>query len=145
MSRLVEKVNLPVYGEMYIACVEDVSIEAMQALQEPLKKLYEYEQKEEQGKLLHFHCKIGDEIYKIPSPTNYKLNALNGYSENNRVYEQNVEKIEIFGDGSYVLLTCDGMDGVLSNYFNETWFLTREQAEQKLKELEDLINGNKKI
>lgn len=40
MSRLVEKVNLPVYGEMYVACAEDASMESMQALQEPLKKLY---------------------------------------------------------------------------------------------------------
>lgn len=136
MGRLAEKVELPVYGEMYVACIDDVSIESMQALQEPLKKLYEYEQEEEQGKLVHLACNIGDTVYKIPSQTNYRLNILDGYSENNRVYEQKVNKIELFGNGSYVLVTCDGMDGVVSDLFNETWFLTREEAERKLKEME---------
>lgn len=58
MGRLVEKVNLPIYGEMYVACVEDVSMEAMQALQEPLKKLYEYEQEEENGTLAYLPCEV---------------------------------------------------------------------------------------
>ena len=29
MGRLVEKEDLPVYGEMYIACADDVNIETM--------------------------------------------------------------------------------------------------------------------
>ena len=63
--RLVEKVTLPVIGEMYVACVEDASMESMQALQDPLKKLYEYEQEEENGMLVHFPCKLGDIPYAL--------------------------------------------------------------------------------
>lgn len=137
MSRLVEKVELPVYGEMYIACEDDVSIETIQELQEPLKKLYEYEQEEEQGKIVHLVCNIGDKIYKIPSRANYKLNILHGYKENNRVYTQKVNKIIIFKNNSYILETCDGIM-VGSDNFNKTWFLTREDAERKLKEMEEV-------
>lgn len=102
------------------------------------RKLYDYESAEEQGLLLRLPCKIGDEIYKIPSRTNYKLNILNGHSENNRVYEQKVKKITFFKDGSYIAETCDGMDMVSGAFFNNTWFLTKEKADKKLKELEDL-------
>ena len=47
MSKLITKVELPIYGELYIANIENVSIEAIRELQKPLKKLYEYEQKYE--------------------------------------------------------------------------------------------------
>ena len=48
MSKLITKVEIPIYGEYYIVNNENVSMEAMQALQEVLKKLYEYEQKYEE-------------------------------------------------------------------------------------------------
>ena len=48
MAKLITKVELPIYGEFYIVNIEGVSAEAIQALQKPLKKLYEYEQKYEE-------------------------------------------------------------------------------------------------
>ena len=48
MSKLVTKVEIPIYGELYVANVENASLEAIQQLQEVLKKLYEYEQKYEE-------------------------------------------------------------------------------------------------
>lgn len=48
MSKLITKVEIPIYGELYVANVENVSMEATQQLQEVLKKLYEYEQKYEE-------------------------------------------------------------------------------------------------
>lgn len=102
------------------------------------RKLYDYEEAEEKGLLIRLPCKVGDEIYKIPYLSIYKLNIVNGHGENNRVYKQKVNEIKLFKNGSYVLLTCDGMDCVSSDYFNIAWFLTKEQADKKLKELEDL-------
>lgn len=58
MRRLVEKVNLPFYGVMYVTCSEDVSIETMQALQEPLKKLYEYEEEEQKFEGMDCGCSL---------------------------------------------------------------------------------------
>ena len=37
MERLVKKVDLPIFGEMYIANADEVSLEATQALQEIFK------------------------------------------------------------------------------------------------------------
>ena len=65
----------------------------------------------------------------------YKLNIINGYSENNRIYEQIVNRIEISGTG-YLLVTCDGMASVADAFYKKSWFLTKEEAEAALKELE---------
>lgn len=103
---------------------------------EVLKKLAEYEDLEEQGKLLKLPCAVGDTIYVIPSKTNYKLNIVNDHEENNRVYEQVVNHIEIFETG-YLLSTCDGMESVIERYYKETWFLTKEEAESALKAMSE--------
>lgn len=57
-------------------------------IQQVFKKLADYEDLEDQGLLVRLPVKIGDDIYKIPSKTNYDLNVLNGYKANNRVYHQ---------------------------------------------------------
>lgn len=99
-----------------------------------VEKLKKYEDMEKQGKLLRLPCVVGDIIYVIPSKTNYKLNILNGHKENNRVYQQEVNRIEIFRDG-YLLSTCDGMQSVIDKFYKETWFLTKEEAEAELKKM----------
>lgn len=82
---------------------------------EPIEKLARYEDLEEQGKLPKLPCAVGDTVYVIPSETNYKLNIINGHSENNRVYEQVVNRIEISKSG-FLLLTCDGMASVIDKF-----------------------------
>jgi hypothetical protein len=101
-----------------------------------LQRLGEYEDAEEQGLLLRLLCKIGDTIYKIPSDVNFKLNALSGMHNLNRVYEQNVHSIEVCDEeGRILYVTCEGMDSVLSTFYKETWFLTREEAESALERM----------
>ena len=128
MSRLVEKINLPIYGEMYVACVEDVSMEAMQALQEPLKKLYEYEQEEEKGFLAHLPCKLGDVTYYV-SPK-----YIDGNKEFEIVKDSPVSSINIKEDGIYI---SSGTDMIYEKIGSQWALLTREDAERKLKELEE--------
>ena len=106
-----------------------------------MEALGKYEDAEEQGLLLRLPCVIGADIYFIPSKTNYKLNILQGYPESNRVYHQNVDKISFTQCGWY--LECDkdieyatGQIFIDKSY-KETWFLTQEEAEQKLKEMEE--------
>lgn len=103
---------------------------------EDAENFAEWKEAEEQGKLLKLPCAVGDTVYVIPSETNYKLNIINGHSENNRVYEQIVNRIEITQTG-YLLVTCDGMSSVVDVFYKKTWFLTREEAEAALKELEE--------
>ncbi len=109
------------------------------AINQCFNKLGEYEDLEEQGKLLKLPCAVGDTVYVIPSKTNYELNILNGHNENNRIHEQIVDRIEI-NRGGYVLCTCDGMASVVDVFYKETWFLTREEAKEALEKRE--VDGN---
>lgn len=109
---------------------------AMANLRETLKK---YEDLEEQGRLIKLPCKIGDDVYFVPSEVNYILNILNNHSENNKVYHQKAEDYVLTRHGWY--LECDqdvkyGTGHILiDRLFNKTWFLTKSEAEAKLEEL----------
>lgn len=108
-------------------------------ISDALEKLAEYEDLEEQGRLIKLPCKIGDDVWFVPSQKCYKLNILNKHSEANRVYHQKVARITFSRNGWY--LECDkdleyATDHILTdNMYKETWFLTQEEAEAKLKEL----------
>lgn len=73
-----------------------------------LKELREYKQLEEQGLLLRLPCKVGSTVYHIA---------------NKRILE--VENVDLF-----FLCLC-----VAECRFGKTVFLTKEEAEQKLKEM----------
>ena len=98
-------------------------------------KLAEYEDLEEQGLLLRLPCKVGDDIYVIPSEVNYRLNKSFGVKGLNAVCRQVVDHIE-FNSYGYLVSTNEGMTVHRQEAFGETWFLTMEEAEQKLKEME---------
>ena len=104
------------------------------------KKLAAYEDAEEQGLLLRLPCGIGSDVYMIPSKINYKLNILSLHSENNKVYHQKVSLITFTEKGWY--MKCDkdreyAIERILSEkMYKETWFLSQEEAEAKLKEME---------
>lgn len=106
-----------------------------------LEKLADYEDLEEQGLLVRLPVKIGDDIYKIPSKANYDLNVLNGYKANNRVYHQKVYSI-VFSQRGW-LVQCDKDSIYAPNVicvdveYGKTWFLTSEEAEKKLEEIQN--------
>ena len=104
------------------------------------KKLAAYEDADEQGLLFRLPCGIGSDVYMIPSKINYKLNILSLHSENNKVYHQKVSLITFTEKGWY--MKCDkdreyAIERILSEkMYKETWFLSQEEAEAKLKEME---------
>ena len=106
-----------------------------------MEQLKAYEDAEEQGLLFRSPCKVGDDIYSIPSETNYRLNVLSKHEENNRVYHQKVARISFTKNGWYV--ECDkdieyGTDRIcIEQHFGITWFLTKEEAEQKLTKMKE--------
>lgn len=71
-------------------------------------KLKDYEDLEEQGRLIKLPCKVGDTVYHVVQ---------------GRIVE--VSNIDLF----FLLLS------VVENRFNNSVFLTKEEAEAKLKEL----------
>lgn len=99
------------------------------------EKLEKYEVLEEQGKLLKLPCAVGDTVYVIPSSENFGINIVNGHEENNRVYEQIVDHVDMRRSG-YLLITCDGMSCVIEKFYKKTWFTDKKEAKVKLKELE---------
>jgi hypothetical protein len=106
-----------------------------------LKRVMNLLEAEEQGLLLKLPCKIGADVYSIPSKVNFELNVLSRHKENNRVYHQKITNIVFTENGWYMTGHLDMEYGTgrifLDKFYKETWFLTKEEAEAKLKELEN--------
>nr|DAO96214.1 MAG TPA: hypothetical protein [Caudoviricetes sp.] len=104
-----------------------------------LEKLADYEDLEEQGVLVRLPCKVGDDVYIIPSPTVYRLNIINGYEKLNKICHQHVGTIVITAGHWYATSREEyGVynEKVLNDIaFGTTWFLTHEEAEKKLEEM----------
>ena len=100
-----------------------------------LERLAEYEEAEEQGLLLRLPCKVGSPLYKVyKKPT--KCTAYGEYKD-----DYACQGCEKECDSSYVwdiykykadikTIVC------LSDEIGKTVFLTKAEAEQKLKEME---------
>ena len=94
-----------------------------------INKLAEYETAEDEGRLVVLPCKVGDTVYVI---------------ENRHIEVFEVNKIElkykVFGDVTYYLENPSRRGCLYKYYYNEfgdKWFLTREEAEKALKEMEE--------
>lgn len=104
-------------------------------LQDILEKLAEYEDLEEQGKLLKLPCAVGDKIYRIDADEKLESREIEIYD---------IDNIVILADGT-VLLKYDAYDGVICEFENIVTdkpyldfyrcFLTKSVAEQALKEM----------
>ena len=104
-------------------------IEALDMAIEALEKVEEYKRLEEQGLLLRLPCKVGDTVY-APLP-------------NNEISAWKVRTIDMGASYFDFLLVYAGDDEEFIgerfllpiNDIGENVFLTREEAEQKLKEM----------
>jgi hypothetical protein len=91
-------------------------------------------------------CNIGDDVYIIPSKTNFKLNVLSGLEKNNRVYHQKVAEIVFKQDCWYVSGNADKEYGtgrtLLDRFYKKTWFLTEDEAQSALAKMD---GGNEDV
>lgn len=85
----------------------------------PITKLATYEDAEEQGLLIRLPCKVGDTIYIV--------------FHNHTIGESTVVSFKMIAEG-WAVKTTDWI--YLFTDFGKTVFLTREEAETKLKEME---------
>lgn len=90
-----------------------------------LKKIKEYQELEEQGKLLKLPCAVGDWVYKI---------------KDGWVNYHKVDRIEVVGDKANNVYFKSGFEPEKTPFctlddFGKTVFLTEEEAEAALKEL----------
>lgn len=102
-----------------------------------LNRLREYEDLLESGQAKILPCKVGDKIYVVPSDANFGLNYISPVrKDNNRIYEPIVESIHFYPSG-YLLKCCNGLMDVIEVSFGVTWFLTKNEAKNKLNELQE--------
>ena len=125
MERLTERGSYG-YGDVYVRRNDYVTAS---------KKLCEYEELEEQGLLLRLPCKVGSILYQ---PTS---NGINEYYTIGLCF--NIPRNKFMYEVTYNVgldwykTTCD------FDYINDVVFLTREEAENKLKEMEILKEQDK--
>ena len=94
------------------------------------KKLKEYKQLEEQGLLLRLPCKIGDTIYEV-SYENREF-VIKEHIVKEFIYRTyRFPRIEIYCENENGFLVCNNIGKL-----DECLFLTQEEAEQKLKEMD---------
>ena len=133
MERLVEEVYT------FKGKVEDCENDYFISVQE---KLREYEGLEEQGLLLRLPCKVGDTVWVITSP----FNVFEGieYNKNLRdeCYESFISSVTFYKNSVQYRINAKVTNHFISAFYNEhdfgkTVFLTKEEAEQKLKEMEN--------
>lgn len=114
---------------------------------EYLRKLKDYEDLEEQGRLVIPPCKVGDTVYLIDRDENNKFKVYKGKWE--RVYLVQTSKdgsFNLCGEISYDIYDCFYNDGRMMKHgmyvgqertkIGEVVFLTKSEAEAKLKEME---------
>lgn len=87
------------------------------------KQLKEYQQLEEQGRLLKLPCKTGDTVYEVNPLTS-------------KITERKIMGMQIFNAPELTVMYISEHDyAILGDEFDKTVFLTRNEAESKLAEL----------
>lgn len=124
MERLTKKFT---DGNAYCEEIEDVGIKGINYptyVGKAVDKLADYEELEEQGLLLRLPCKVGETVWYI--------------GDDDSIYPVKIIEISILNsDMSYngYFMKCTYEFDI--NDFGKTVFLTKEEAEQKLKEMEN--------
>lgn len=94
--------------------------------------------------------KVGDTIYVVPSETNYRLNIVNGREDRNKVYKYLVDEIRYNKYGFSIVSYIDSVPFYFNEkipknlcanfdtekFYGETWFITEQEAQAKLKEIQ---------
>lgn len=116
------------------------------------RKLKKYEDSEEQGKLINLPCTVGDDVYLIDRDENNKLKVYEGkWKRVSLVQTSKDGSFNLCGEISYDIYDCFYNDGRMIKHgmhvgqertkIGEVVFLTKSEAEMKLKELKCSING----
>lgn len=130
MERLTNRIIIPKEERELVVFTQGEYIDTIPAemthedIRKVLRRLAEYEEAEEQGLLLRLPVPIGTTVYEF-EPLNRGIK---------KCIERTVIKYTMYDDSIWFNFA----DGFMKNIkdFGETVFLTKEEAEQKLKEME---------
>lgn len=120
--------------ECYDCCIDNKV--AKKLLEDAIAKLAEYEDLEEQGKLLKLPVAVGDAVYWV---NDWFYDGKIGLNHENHITESKVSRF-FYNDLGLFMKLKNGENIPVSD-FNKTVFLTKSAAEQALKEMEG-NNGN---
>lgn len=98
----------------------------IEKFQNALNRLAELEDKIEQGTLIELPCKVGDTVYEV-----FKCHIPPF------IKETKIEKIVISEKGLRLRLARNSFYETAISSLGKTLFLTREEAEKRLKELQE--------
>ena len=111
------------------------------------EKLAEYETAEEEGRLVVLPCKVGDTVWVITHPFNV-LDDFDFYEDaHDEIYESYISSVTFYEDSNqYRIYAKDTKDFIKAYFmkcdFGKSIFLTREEAEKALKEMEGKLWAN---
>lgn len=104
------------------------------------ENLGDYEDLEEQGRLVKLPCKVGDTVWVVTSPFNVFDDIEYDDDMKDEVYESYVSSVSFYECGEQYRIYAKATNHFIGAYFREcdfgkTVFLTKSEAEAKLKEL----------
>ena len=108
---------------------------------EAIDKLSEYETAEDEGRLVVLPCSVGDTVWVITHPFNV-FDDFDFYTEaQDEIYESYISSITFYENSNQYRIHAKETRQFIKAYFMEsdfgkTVFLTREEAEKALQEME---------
>lgn len=123
-------------GCEYVTCSPEEGYQCQHQCEgDIINKLAVYEDAEEQGLLLRLPCNVGDTVYAFLSTCNYFTECqINKIELKPTLYGNTCYFLEPIGH-RWCLYRC------FEDEFGKTVFLTKEEAEAKLKEMEGSHDG----
>ena len=120
-----EGVGCPYYQNTYGCCFENGELSWLKDVAELLEELKSYKDLEEQGLLVRLPCKVGDSVFIIVGKD---------------VSKQKIIKVEISDNG--IIFKTNRQKRIFSIAgLGENVFLTLEEAEKKLEEMQNAKNA----
>nr|DAJ22155.1 MAG TPA: hypothetical protein [Siphoviridae sp. ctnoo6] len=137
-----EAVGCPYYQNTYGCCFENGELSWLKDVAELLEELKSYKDLEEHGLFVRLPCKVGDTVWVVTSPINvFGYDEYDGDAEY-EVYESFLSSVSYYASGEQFRIYAKVTNSFIAAYFREcdfgeSIFLTREDAEKKLEELEN--------
>ena len=103
-------------------CIKETSTNDNKSIWNAIERLAELEDDLESGKMIRLPCKVGDKLYSIPF-------------DNSKIFEHKVKGFRIIAISENKQSNYIETD--IGFLFGENAFLTKAEAEKKLKELQD--------
>lgn len=119
-----DAVGCPYHQKTYGTCFEDGKLFWLKDVAELLEELKSYKEAEEQDLLVRLPCKVGDTLYCIDNEI-VELLIVNSF----RIYNFNRIEIDFENASGFTLCTFSGE-------LDEGYFLTREEAEKKMEDMQ---------